>query len=54
MTTVLKAEKPWKPSGVAVHNGDVYVLEQINGNSETHEGCPPRVRKLGRDGKVTI
>ena len=51
--TVLKAEKPWAPSGVAIHQGEVYVLEHINPNSEAHEAWPPRVRKLGRDGKVT-
>lgn len=53
VTTVLKAERPWAPSGVAVHKDEVYVLEHINPNSETHEDWPPRVRKLGRDGKVT-
>ncbi len=53
VTAVLKAEKPWAPSGVAIHNDDVYVLEHINPNSEAHEDWPPRVRKLARDGKVT-
>src|SRR5258708_31537162 len=28
--TVLKAERPWSPTGVAVHGGDVYVLEYTN------------------------
>ena len=53
VTAVLKAEKPWAPSGVAVHNNDVYVLEHTNPNSETHEDWLPRVRKLERDGNVT-
>jgi len=53
VTTVLKAEKPWAPSGVAIYQDEVYVLEHINPNSEAHEAWPPRVRKLGRDGKVT-
>jgi hypothetical protein len=53
VTTVLKAEKPWAPSGVAIRSDEVYVLEHINPNSEAHEDWPPRVRKLGRDGKVT-
>jgi hypothetical protein len=52
-TTVLKAEKPWVPAGVAARGDALYVLEHINGNSEAHEDWPPRVRKLGRDGKVT-
>src|SRR5262249_12852769 len=50
--TVLTAEKPWTPTGVAVHGKDVYVLEY------THDGKPenwaPRVRRLGPDGKVAI
>jgi len=29
-----------------------YVLEHVNPNSETHEDWPPRVRNVGRDGKV--
>ncbi len=37
ITIGLKAENPWAPSGVAIHNDDVYVLEHINPNSETHE-----------------
>jgi sugar lactone lactonase YvrE len=53
VTTVLKAESPWTPAGVALHDEDLYVLEHINGNSEAHEDWPPRVRKLGRDRKVT-
>jgi hypothetical protein len=52
VSTVLKAERPWSPSGVAVHGDDVYVLEHINPNSNTHEAWPPRVRRLGRDGQI--
>lgn len=33
--------------------GPLYVLEHINPNSEAHEDWPPRVRGVGRDGKVT-
>lgn len=51
--TVLKAERPWSPTGVAVHGGDVYVLEYTNANGGLREGWLPRVRKLGRDGKVS-
>ncbi len=51
--TVLKAERPWSPTGVAVHGGDVYVLEYTNANGAAVEGWLPRVRRLGRDGKVT-
>jgi hypothetical protein len=51
--TVLKAESPWSPCGVALHGDDLYVLEHVNSNSEADEDWLPRVRKLGRDGKVT-
>lgn len=53
VATVLKAESPWAPCGVAVRGEDLYVLEHINANSEEHEDWPPRVRRVGRDGKVT-
>jgi hypothetical protein len=53
--TVLKAERPWSPTGVAVFGEDVYVLEYTNSleGPNEGEGWQPRVRKLGRDGKVT-
>ena len=50
--TVLKAEKPWSPTGVAVRRQDVFVLEYTNPDKEP--GWVPRVRKLGSDGKVAI
>jgi hypothetical protein len=50
--TVLKAERPWSPTGVAVHHGDIFVLEYANANGGREEGWRPRVRKLGRDGQV--
>jgi sugar lactone lactonase YvrE len=50
---VLKAESPWSPTGVAVHGGDIYVLEYADANGDDHDAWLPRVRKLGRDGKVT-
>jgi hypothetical protein len=51
--SVLKAERPWSPTGVAAHGGDVYVLEYTNANGGPDEGWLPRVRRLARDGKVT-
>ena len=53
VATVLKAEAPWSPSGVALFGKDLCVLEHINANSEQHEDWPPRVRRVGRDGVVT-
>jgi len=53
VATALKAEKPWAPSGVVVHGENIYVLEHVDPNSETHQSWPPRVRKLESTGKVT-
>jgi SMP-30/Gluconolactonase/LRE-like region len=52
--TILTAERPWSPTGIAVFGDDVYVLEYTNANGARKEGWLPRVRKLGRDGKVTM
>ena len=52
--TILKAERPWSPTGVAVHGGEIYILEYTNANGSPTEGWRPRVRKIGRDGKVSI
>jgi sugar lactone lactonase YvrE len=51
--TVLKAERPWSPTGVAIHGRDVYVLEYTNANGPATEGWRPRVRKLEQGVKVT-
>jgi sugar lactone lactonase YvrE len=51
--SVLKGERPWSPTGVAIHGDDVYVLEYTNANGGRDEGWLPRVRRFGRDGKVT-
>jgi sugar lactone lactonase YvrE len=52
--TILKSERPWSPTGVAVHGDDVFVLEYTNANGGPNEGWQPRVRKVGRDGIVTV
>jgi sugar lactone lactonase YvrE len=51
VSAVLKAERPWSPTGVATRGEDVYVLEYTD--SAEPRGWLPRVRKLGRDGRVT-
>ncbi len=51
--TVLKAERPWSPTGVAVHDGAVYVLEYTHANEARAKGWLPRVRRIARDGAVT-
>jgi len=49
--TVLKAEQPWAPTGVAVRGNEILVLEYSN--ADQPKPWVPRVRKLGPDGKVT-
>jgi hypothetical protein len=54
VTPVLRAEAPWSPSAVAVAHGDVYVLEYDNALAERPADGRPRIRKLTRDGQVTV
>jgi hypothetical protein len=53
---VLRSENPWSPTGIAVLDDAVYVLEytdfQPGWNSEDRRGWIPRVRTVSRDGKV--
>jgi sugar lactone lactonase YvrE len=49
-TTVLSEEKPWSPTGVALKDGNLYVLEFGFTPPSTYI---PRVRKLASDGKIT-
>ena len=51
---VLRCEKPWSPTGVFVHDGEVYVLEYDDETPVPGREWPPRVRKVGRDGRVTV
>jgi hypothetical protein len=50
--TVLKSEKPWSPTGIAVRGQDLFVLEYTN--TDKAKEWRPRVRKLGADGKVAV
>jgi hypothetical protein len=50
--TILKSEGPWSPTGVALHDGNVYVLEYSNPNSKNRADWSPRVRILGPGGRV--
>ncbi len=51
--TILKSQCPWSPTGVAIHNGDIYILEYTNANGPATERWIPRVRKIERSGKIT-
>ncbi len=50
VSSILKSERPWTPTGVAVRGEEVYVLEYTNGNGPATEGWRPRIRKRARDG----
>ena len=49
---VLRVERPWSPTGIALQGSDIYILEYTNAMGHANDGWLPRVRKLGRDGKA--
>jgi hypothetical protein len=56
ITTILQEPGPWTPTGIAVFHGEVYVLEWHDvapSLEEVRKAWIPRIRKIGRDGKVT-
>jgi hypothetical protein len=50
---ILKAARPWSPTGIAEHDGNVYVLEYTHATEPSATGWLPRVRKIARDGSVS-
>lgn len=54
VSTILQSEKGWAPTGVAMFDRDLYVLEYQNAGSDSKRQWVPRVRKLATDGKVTV
>jgi sugar lactone lactonase YvrE len=52
VSTILKAERPWSPTSVAVGGEYIYVLEYSN--SAERADWLPRIRRLDREGNVTI
>ena len=51
--TLLRSERPWSPTAVALHNDDVYVLEWTNANDGLEAGWRPLLRKINASGKVS-
>jgi len=51
--TILKAERPWSPVGVAVAHGDIYVLEYLHTPGDDRREWIPRVRKIAANGTIT-
>ena len=54
LSTVLKSERPWTPTGVALYDGNIYVLEYTNANGPFTEGWVPRVRKVDSKGNISV
>jgi hypothetical protein len=52
--TILKSERPWSPTGVTLHHGNIFVLEYTNANGPSKEGWKPRIRKIDKTGRVTL
>jgi sugar lactone lactonase YvrE len=52
VATLLSAEQPWSPTGVALKDGNLYILEFGFTLPRTSHGS--RVRKLSPDGKVSV
>jgi len=50
---LLNAERPWSPTAVAAHKGNLYVLEWTNPNAGAEAGWRPRVRKMDVNRNVT-
>lgn len=53
-SVVLRTTAPWSPTAVAIANGEVYVLEYTNTASDDRREWMPRVRKIARNGAVTM
>ena len=51
--SILTAEPPWSPTGVAVFQSGIYILEYDHTAVPGRE-WPPRVRKIDPDGSVTV
>jgi len=51
---VLRSERPWSPTGVAVHGKDIFVLEYTNAMGARIEGWRPRVRRMSGDTITTL
>lgn len=50
----LRATETWSPTGVAISGDDVYVLEYTYVETQRREDWMPRVRKVAKDGTVTV
>jgi sugar lactone lactonase YvrE len=58
VSTLLRSPRPWSPTGVAVWQGEVYVLEYTDTppgrDPSDRTAWVPRIRKVGRGGAVSV
>jgi hypothetical protein len=52
ITTLIRGEESWFPTGIALRGGETYILEYRQNRAQVPIGT--RVRKLSPDGRVTI
>ena len=52
ITTLVRTEQGWFPTGIALSGNDLYILE--NSFTPTHTPIATRVRKLSPDGRITV
>jgi len=53
VTSVLRAESPWAPTAVALHDNAIYVLEYLHTPGDDSRQWLPRVRKVDAGGHVS-
>jgi hypothetical protein len=51
--TILKAESPWSPTGIALSGNDVVVLEYTHIPDDDRRLWIPRIRRISSGGKIT-
>jgi hypothetical protein len=54
VTPLLRAVSPWSPTGVALGDTDLYVLEYLHDVSGDPRNWLPRVRKRSQDGRISL
>lgn len=54
VTVLLRSERPWSPTAVALHGEEVYVLEYTHTPGDDRRQWLPRVRKVAKGGDVSL
>jgi hypothetical protein len=53
VSTVLRSTPPWAPTAVALFDKEILVLEYLHTPGDNRIEWIPRVRKIGRDGRIS-